>query len=58
MNTNIENINSILRALILKKREEYALETLETIEQCLLNELPIEQVQDYMNNARKIVFKK
>lgn len=58
MNTNIENINSILRALILKHREDYALETFEAIEQCLINKLPIEQVQDYMNNARKIVFKK
>ena len=58
MNTDIENINSILRALILKQREEYALETLEIIEQCLMDELPIEQVQDYMKNARKIVFKK
>ena len=58
MNTNIESINSILRALILKQREEYVLETLETIEQCLMNELPIEQVQDYIKNARKIVFKK
>ena len=58
MNTNIENINSILRALILKHREDYVLETLEAIEQCLINKLPIEQVQDYMNNARKIVFKK
>lgn len=58
MNTNIESINSILRALILKQREDYALETLETIEQCLMNELPIEQVQDYVKNARKIVFKK
>lgn len=58
MNTNIESINSILRALILKQREDYVLETLETIEQCLMNELPIEQVQDYIKNARKIVFKK
>ena len=58
MNTNIESINSILRALILKQREDYALETLETIEQCLMNELPIEEVQDYVKNARKIVFKK
>ena len=58
MNTNIESINSILRALILKQREDYVLETLETIEQCLMNELPIEQVQDYVKNARKIVFKK
>lgn len=58
MNTNIESINSILRALILKQREDYVLETLETIEQCLINELPIEQVQDYIKNARKIVFKK
>ena len=58
MNTNIENLNTILRALILKKREDYVLETLETIEQCLLDDIPVEEVQVYIENARKIVFKK
>ncbi|MDB4507335.1 hypothetical protein N9064_00435 [bacterium] len=58
MNSNIENLNNILRALILKHREDYALETLETLEKCLLDDLPIEEVQDYIKNARKIVFKK
>lgn len=58
MNTDIENINSRLRALILKQREEYALETLEIIEQHLIQKLPAHEVQKYMENARKIVFKK
>ena len=58
MNTDIQNINSRLTALILKKREHYAIETLEAIEHHLLDELPVEEVKKYMENARKIVFKK
>tara|TARA_Y100000385_G_C12545282_1_gene405508 strand:+ start:221 stop:400 length:180 start_codon:yes stop_codon:yes gene_type:complete len=59
MNSNIENLNGILRALILKQREDYVLETMETLEQYLIEEnLPLQEVQEYMENARKIVFKK
>ncbi len=59
MNSSIESLNSILRALILKHREDYALETMEALEQYLIEEnLPVQEVQEYMKNARKIVFKK
>lgn len=59
MNSSIESLNSILRALILKQREDYALETMEALEQYLIEEnLPVQEVQEYMKNARKIVFKK
>ena len=59
MNSSIESLNSILRALILKHREDYALETMEALEQYLTEEnLPVQEVQEYMKNARKIVFKK
>ena len=58
MNSDIENLNSVLRALILKHREEYVLEALKNIEYCLMEQLSIEEVQNYMENAHKIVFKK
>ena len=59
MNSSIESLNSILRALILKHREDYALETMEAPEQYLIEEnLTVQEVQEYMKNARKIVFKK
>lgn len=59
MNLSIESLNSILRALILKHREDYALETMEALEQYLIEEnLTVQEVQEYMKNARKIVFKK
>ena len=59
MNSSIESLNSILRALILKHREDYALETMEALEQYLTEgNLPVQEVQEYMKNARKIVFKK
>jgi hypothetical protein len=59
MNSSIESLNSILRALILKHREDYALETMEALEQYLIEEnLTVQEVQEYMKNARKIVFKK
>ena len=59
MNSSIESLNSILRSLILKHREDYALETMEALEQYLIEEnLTVQEVQEYMKNARKIVFKK
>ena len=59
MNSSIESLNSILRALILKHREDYALETMEDLEQYLIEEnITVQEVQAYMKNARKIVFKK
>lgn len=58
MNSDIEHLNTILRALILKQREDYVIETLETLEKCLCDELSAVEVKEYMKNARKIVFKK
>ena len=58
MNSDIENLNTILRALILKQREDYVIETLKTLEKCLCDELSAVEVKEYMKNARKIVFKK
>tara|TARA_Y100000385_G_C12732297_1_gene483244 strand:+ start:142 stop:318 length:177 start_codon:yes stop_codon:yes gene_type:complete len=54
---NINNLNSRLRALILKERENYAVEVLHIIEYHLMKELPEEDVKTYIKNARKIVFK-
>ena len=59
MDSEIENLNRRLRALILKERHSYAVDTLSTIENMLLDTvLPIHEVESYMENARKIVFKK
>ena len=57
MDTDIENLNTRLRALILKKRENYAHETLDLMEHYLLEVMDKEEVKLYMENARKIVFK-
>jgi hypothetical protein len=53
----IENLNSRLRALIIKERENYAVEALQIIEYHLMQALPEDDVKTYIKNARKIVFK-
>jgi hypothetical protein len=58
MNSEIENLNTILRALILKQREDYVIDILETLEKDLCDRLSAVEVKNYMKNARKIVFKK
>ena len=57
MDSDIENLNSRLRALILKERKKYAVELLNNIEHTLLHVLSEEEATTYMENARKIVFK-
>lgn len=58
MDSDIENINSRLRALILKDRKNYADQVLKQIEYELSKVLSEQEAKSYMENARKIVFKK
>jgi len=58
MSTTIENINKMLHTIILKQREQYVIETLNKLEQEMLEVLPEEEVSLYMQQAKKIVFKK